>query len=199
MNRADFMDAARPFAPGGKLTQGMVVMLDQVADLMGLPRDRDAPPLTASRKALALIKQFEGCQKVLPDGRIAAYPDPGTGAEPWTIGWGSTGPDIRKGTIWTQAQADARFAEDIAEFSQGVAELIGKAPTTQSQFDAMVSFAYNLGLGSLKESTLLRRHKEGSYAGAALEFTRWNKAGGKVLSGLIRRRAAEAELYRSGA
>lgn len=189
MKRTEMIDAVRPFAPGGKLSHGMVVLLDQAADLMGLPRVNDAPPLTPSRKAAALIKEFEGC-------RLTAYPDPGSGGDPWTIGWGSTGPDIRKGTVWTQEQADARFAEHLEEFGQGVAQLIGKAPTTQSQFDAMVSLAYNIGLGNFRESTLLRRHKEGAYAGAAIEFARWTKAAGKVLPGLVRRRAAEADLYR---
>jgi len=138
--------------------------------------------------ATKLVQQFEGC-------KLAAYPDPGTGGDPWTIGWGSTGPDIRKGTVWTQEQADARFAEHLDHFGQGVAALVKTAPTTAGQFAALVSFAYNCGLGSLKTSTLLRMHLEGDYAGAVGQFARWNRAGGKVLPGLTRRRAAEAKLY----
>jgi lysozyme len=144
-----------------------------------------------------LIQQFEGCAKRRPDGSFEAYPDPGSGGDPWTIGWGSTGPDIKPGVVWTQAQCDARFAEHVAEFGTGVAAAIGDAATTQNQFDAMVSFAYNVGLGNFGSSTLLRKHKAGDYAGAAAEFAKWNKAAGKVLPGLVKRRAAEAALYSS--
>lgn len=147
-------------------------------------------------KGRALIQKFEGCAKRRPDGKLEAYPDPGSGGDPWTIGWGSTGPDIRKGVIWAQAQADDRFETDVQAFAAKVDALLNGAPTTQGQFDAMVSLAYNIGLANLRESTLLRRHKEGAYAGAALEFGRWNKASGKVMPGLTRRRAAEAKLYR---
>lgn len=136
----------------------------------------------------ALIKQSEGC-------KLAAYPDPGTGDDPWTIGWGTTGPDIHKGLVWTQAQCDARFERDIAVFAQKVAALIGSAPTTQNQFDALCSFAYNVGAGKLASSTLLKKHKAGDHAGAAAEFPKWNKAAGRVMPGLVKRRAAEAALY----
>src|SRR5438067_4902133 len=137
-----------------------------------------------------IIQQFEGCAKRRSDGSFEAYPDPGTGGDPWTIGWGSTGADIKKGLVWTQAQCDERFAQHLAEFGEGVAAAIGGAPTTQHQFDAMVSFAYNVGLGNFRSSTLLKKHNAGDYAGAAAEFARWNKAAGKVLPGLTRRRAA---------
>ena len=144
-----------------------------------------------------LIQQFEGCAQKRPDGSYDAYPDPGTGGDPWTIGWGSTGPDIQRGLVWTQQQCDDRFAAHVAEFAQGVETAIGGAATSQHQFDAMVSFAYNLGLGNLESSTLLRLHKAGDYAGAAAQFARWNKAAGRELPGLTRRRAAEAALYSS--
>lgn len=75
--------------------------------------------------------------------------------------------------------------------------MIDGAATTQHQFDAMVSFAYNVGIGNLTKSTLLKLHKAGNYAGAADEFATWNKAAGKVMAGLTKRRAAEAALYRS--
>jgi GH24 family phage-related lysozyme (muramidase) len=135
------------------------------------------------------VQQFEGC-------KLTAYPDPGSGDDPWTIGWGSTGPGITKGTVWTQEQADKRFAEHLAEFGRGVAKLVGDAPTTQAEFDALTSFAYNLGLENLRTSTLLKLHKVGDHAGAADQFARWNKAAGRVMAGLTRRRAAEAALYR---
>ena len=144
-----------------------------------------------------LIQQFEGCAKKQPDGSFAAYPDPGTGGDPWTIGWGSTGADIKRGTVWTLQQCDDRFAEHLDAFAAKVAKLLGDAPTTQHQFDALVSFAYNVGTGNLGSSTLLRKHKAGDHAGAAAEFAKWNKAAHKVLPGLTRRRAAEAALYAS--
>lgn len=142
-------------------------------------------------KARALIKSFEGC-------RLKAYPDPGTGGDPWTIGWGATGPGIAKGVTWTQQQCDARFDEDIQKFGAQVSKLLGEAPTTPAQFGALTSLAYNIGLGNLKTSSLLRLHKEGAYAAAEGQFSRWNKAAGKVLAGLSRRRSAEAALYGSG-
>jgi lysozyme len=148
-----------------------------------------------SQACIRLIQEFEGCARKQPDGSFLAYPDPGTGGDPWTIGWGSTGPDIRKGVVWTQQQCDDRFAEHLDEFASKVSSLLGDTPTTQCQFDAMVSFAYNVGVGNLSSSTLLRKHKAGNYQGAAAEFARWNKAAGKVLPGLTRRRTAEAALY----
>jgi GH24 family phage-related lysozyme (muramidase) len=153
--------------------------------------------MTPSQSCTKLIQQFEGCAKKRPDGSYEAYPDPGSGGDPWTIGWGSTGADIKKGVVWDQAQCDERFAEHVAEFGDGVAAAIGDAPTSQHQFDAMVSFAYNVGLANFRSSTLLKKHKAGDFAGAAAEFARWNKAAGKILPGLTRRRAAEAALYAS--
>lgn len=153
--------------------------------------------MNPSQACNSLIKQFEGCAKKRPDGSFEAYPDPGTGGDPWTIGWGSTGSDIKKGVVWSQQQCDDRFASHLNEFAAGVSKAIGNAPTTQAQFDAMVSFAYNVGLGNLASSTLLKKHKAGDHAGAAAEFAKWNKAAGKVLPGLTRRRAAEAGLYGS--
>lgn len=145
---------------------------------------------------LALIKSFEGCAKKRADGRVEAYPDPGTGGDPWTIGWGATGPGIAKGTIWTQAECDARLERDLARFAADVTRAIGNALTTQGQFDAMVSFHYNTG--AIARATLTRLHKAGDFVGAAAEFAKWNKAAGKVLPGLTRRRLAEAALYGSG-
>lgn len=164
--------------------------------------DIPSPQTTARRispAGVALIQRFEGCAQLHTDGMVDAYPDPGTGGPPWTIGWGATGRDgfnggrIRRGTRWTQGQCDARLAEDLLRFAVEVAAAIGSAPTTQSQFDALVSFHYNTG--AIARATLTKKHIAGDRAGAAREFWRWNKAGGQVLKGLTRRRAAEAEMF----
>lgn len=130
---------------------------------------------------------------------MKAYPDPATGGEPITIGYGHTQPGLKLGVVWTQAQADAALEADLARFARGVWNAIGEKETTQNRFDALVSFAFNVGLGNLLSSTLLRKHVAGDYAGAADQFIRWNKAAGKVLNGLTRRREAEAKLYRGQA
>lgn len=145
--------------------------------------------MKTSSAGIALIHSFEQC-------RLTAYPDPGSAdGNPYTIGWGSTGPDIKKGTVWTQLQADLRFVEDLKSFEKRVTTLLSGAPTTQNQFDALVCFAYNIGTHALGDSTLLRKHKTGDFAGAQAQFARWDKNDGKVMRGLTRRRAAEAALY----
>jgi lysozyme len=170
-------------------------------DTQGLPPVTHPAPMRTSAKGLALIKSFESCAKAIGGGRFEAYPDPAPGNKglPVTIGWGSTrdfqGRPIKLGTVWTQEQCDRKKAEDMADFEREVRAILGSAHTTQGQFDAMVSFAYNLGSDRLRGSTLLRKHKNGDYAGAQREFARWNRAGGQVLRGLTRRRAAEAKLY----
>ncbi len=150
-----------------------------------------------SPKGIALMHEYEGCV-------LKAYPDPGSkDGNPWTIGRGSTGPGIHKGVTWTQAQADARFEQDLVAFAAKVEALLGNAPTTQHQFDAMVALAYNIGIGSAKmslpggftRSSVLRKHKAGDYVGAAAAFAMWIKNDGKIMRGLVRRRAAEADLY----
>lgn len=153
----------------------------------------DGKPKSISREGIELIKRFEGCAKRRKDGKFEAYPDPGTGGAPWTIGWGATGSGIRPGLVWTQQQCDDRLIYDLKRFEKEVVHFIGDTPTTQSQFDALVSFHYNTG--ALGRSTLLRKHNAGNYDGAAFEFERWVKAGGRQLAGLVRRRAAEAALY----
>lgn len=191
MNRTAMFDAIRPFAPGQKFTPAMITMVDDLADRFGLPRVGTDDWLP---HALSLIKQFEGCE-------LTAYPDPGTGGKPFTIGWGSTTDDLGKpiapGTKWTQPQADQRLASHVAEFAAGVAKALAGSPATARQKGALVSLAYNVGLGNLGGSTLLKKHRAGDYAGAALEFGKWNKAAGKVLNGLTKRRAAEAAVYAS--
>lgn len=152
-------------------------------------------PHSVSADGVALIKRFEGCARRRADGLIEAYPDPATGDRPWTIGWGATGPDIGPGTVWTQSQCDLRLEFDLARHARDVKQAIGQAPTSQAQFDALVSFHYNTG--AIARATLTRRHVDGDLDGAAREFARWNRAAGRTLAGLTRRRAAEAALYRS--
>jgi len=148
--------------------------------------------LTIGDKGLATIKHFEGC-------KLEAYPDPGSGGDPWTIGYGATGEGIHHGVRWTQQQCDDRLGADVATFARGVARLIGNSATTQGEFDALTCFAYNVGLLALQRSTLLRKHLSGDKSGAAAEFGKWNKAAGRVMRGLTMRRAAEAALYRGAA
>lgn len=152
--------------------------------------------MAASREAIDLIHSFESL-------RLQAYRDPGSrDGLPITIGWGSTsdlqGRPIKLGDVWTREQADAKFAQDLAAFEAGVNRLLDGAPTTQNQFDALVSFAYNVGLAALGGSSLLRFHKAGDYHAAKNAFASWKYSGGKVMPGLVRRRAAEAELYGRG-
>ncbi|TCD06201.1 lysozyme [Erythrobacteraceae bacterium CFH 75059] len=208
MQRSIVFDTVRAIL-GRRLRAAEVRALDGALDraLHGGLRDsrsRDAPDhppcaarqWTVSDRGVALVKRFEGCARRLADGRVAAYPDPGTGAEPWTIGWGATGPEIGPDTVWTQDQCDQRLAADLARYAAEVARALAGAATTQEQFDALVSFHYNTG--AIGRATLTRKHREGDYAGAAAEFGRWTRAGGRVLRGLVRRRAAEAALYAAG-
>src|SRR5690606_35813976 len=118
--------------------------------------------------------------------------DPATGGAPWTIGWGATGPGIGPGTVWTRAECDARLEADVTRHAAEVERALVGAAATQAQFDALVSFHYNTG--AIRRATLTRLHREERYDAAAREFARWNKAAGRVLRGLTRRRAAEADL-----
>jgi lysozyme len=139
------------------------------------------------------LKESEGL-------RLKAYPDPGSrDGNPWTIGYGSTGPDIRKGLVWTKEQAHDRFVADIRRFEDQVEKALQGAATTQAQFDALVHFAYNVGVHALSRSELLRLHKAGMYEAAAKQFARWNKNDGAVMPGLTKRRAIEAAMYRGEA
>lgn len=144
-----------------------------------------------------LIKPFEGYHRRLPDGGCRAYPDPGTGGVPWTIGWGSTGPDVTPDTVWTLEQAQARLHAEVEHFAKAVLKL---SPHLNEElprrFAALISFAYNCGVGNYRISTLRRRVNARDWAGAQEEIVKWNKAAGRVLPGLTRRRAAEAALLR---
>ncbi|AIS17521.1 hypothetical protein LT40_08970 [Pseudomonas rhizosphaerae] len=142
--------------------------------------------MKTSSKGIALIKSAEGL-------RLKAYPDPGTGGLPWTIGYGSTS-GVTRNMVITEAQAEQMLAEDLVRFER-IVERAVRVPVTQGQFDALVSFTYNVGEGNFTKSTLLRKLNAGDTAGAAEQFSRWVHAGGKVLSGLVKRRAAERALF----
>jgi lysozyme len=142
--------------------------------------------MKASPKAAEIIKHFEGC-------RLQAYPDPATGGEPWTIGYGHTGQVGKQDTV-TQEMADLMLLRDMKRFENGLNSYI-RADVNQNQFDALVSLTFNIGLGNFSTSTLLKMINAGSADAAADQFLRWNKAGGIVLSGLTRRREAERKLY----
>lgn len=141
--------------------------------------------MKTSNRGLALIREFEGL-------RLTAYQD---AVGVWTIGYGTTR-GVEKGQRITEAQAEELLREDVARFEPEVLRLV-KVPLSQPQFDALVSFTYNLGSKNLGSSTLLRVLNAGDYKGAAGQFERWNKAGGKVLAGLTRRRSAERKLFES--
>jgi len=138
--------------------------------------------------ALAILKGAECC-------RLHAYPDPGSGGAPWTIGWGATGAGIHAGVVWSQSEADARLVMDLAGLCAEMERACGPAPTSDNQFGAMVSLAYNIGIGNFRASSVLRFHRAGDHIDAGHAFASWNKAGGRVLAGLVTRRAAEAKLY----
>ena len=142
-----------------------------------------------SQKGLNLIKRFEGCH-------LEPYRDP---IGLWTVGWGHLIGDGKTLPIeWfrrlTQDEADRLLEKDLEKFERGVLRLCPNN-LTQHRFDALISFAYNLGLGNLQNSTLRRKHNRGDILGASQEFLKWNKAGGKVFRGLTLRRQAESDLY----
>lgn len=153
----------------------------------------DAQPRVVGTAGVVLIQRFESCARRRADGLFEAYPDPGTGGAPWTIGWGATGPEIGPGTIWSQAQCDDRLSADLERFAREVSIALGAAPTSQNQFDALVSFHYNTG--AIHRATLTRLHRQNRYDEAAREFGKWVRAGGRRLTGLVRRRMAEQALY----
>lgn len=135
---------------------------------------------------LALIKGFEGL-------RLEAYPDPATGGEPWTIGYGHTG-EVKQGDVITEEEAESLLRQDVAQFEMCVNGAL-QVNVTQGQFDALVSLAYNIGCRNLRNSTLMAKLNAGDDVGASAEFLRWNRAAGKVMAGLTRRREAERDLF----
>lgn len=154
--------------------------------------------MKVSQACVDLIKEMEGC-------RLVAYLD--TLAEPdvWTIGYGHTGPDVYRGRVMTQREAEDTLLDRLNhEYGPQVERMLNGAPTTQAQFDAMVSLTYNIGPGGPDEerrgfydSSIRREHIAGNYQAAADAFLLYNKAGKNVYRGLERRRAAERALYLS--
>ncbi|EGN2315234.1 lysozyme [Citrobacter freundii] len=149
--------------------------------------------MITSEKGIRLIKQFEGCS-------LTAYPDPGTGGDPWSIGYGWTHPvdgkPVKRGMTIDQATADRLLKAGLVGYENDVLKVV-RVKLTQGQFDALVSFAYNVGSRALSTSTLLKKLNAGDIKGAADEFLRWNKAGGKVMPGLTNRRKAERDVFLS--
>lgn len=171
----------------GSLAARDVALIHAALDGIGFARAEESRPREINGSGLALIKRFEGLE-------LKAYRDP---VGVLTIGYGSTGSHVKPGMVITEAQAEELLKKDLARFEAAVDKLCPIA--TDNQFSALVSLAFNVGEGEggLKTSTLRRKHNEGDYVGAANEFARWRFAGGRELAGLVKRRAAEAQLYRT--
>lgn len=155
--------------------------------------------MKTSANGIAVIKKFEGLE-------TSAYPDPATGGAPWTIGYGHTGTDVRPGLVWNESHAESVLKSDLARFETLVSNALTTS-ITQGQFDALVSFCFNVGPGRkgvkdgllvLKNgnpSSLLRLTNARDFDAAVRQFKYWANANGQPMKGLIRRRAAEAGLY----
>jgi len=141
--------------------------------------------MIASKEAEDLIKLFESCH-------LKAYKCP---AGVWTIGWGTTGPGIQEGLVISQHSADVMLKAHIMDVALDLTDVLKPKSLRQHQFDALVSFIYNIGIGAFKKSTMLKLIKADKMTEAALEFDKWTKAGGKELAGLVKRRKAEKELF----
>ena len=139
--------------------------------------------MKTSVEGLALIKKFEGLE-------LEAYT---CAAGVWTIGYGHT-KDVQPGDVWSEAHAEHMLEVELEEFEEYINKYV-TVSLSQNQFDALVSWVYNLGPANLKASTMLKVLNDGKYEEVPYQMKRWNKAGGKVLDGLVRRREAEALLY----
>jgi len=140
--------------------------------------------MSYSDAGLALTEYFEGL-------RLTAYQD---SVGVWTIGYGHTGADVYEGLTITDDEAANLLRDDVATSVAGVNRVV-TVVLTQGQFDALVDVCFNLGIGNLTKSTLLRLLNAGDYAGASGQFAVWNKAGGQVLAGLTARRTAETAMF----
>ena len=190
MNSKIIFDYLRKLS-GGVLTQAQVIAtdkllsidLDAVKNMLGIPE-----LMSVSNKGVDLICEFEGEQ-------LIAYDD---GVGVWTIGFGTikypNGVRVKRGDKCTEAQAEQYLRNDLIKFENAVNRLV-KVPLNQNQFDALISFTYNLGETNLNSSTLLKKLNTKDYAGAAKELLRWNRAGGRILNGLVKRRKIEMELF----
>ena len=143
-----------------------------------------------SSDGLRLIKSFEGYHRTLPNGDCIAYKCP---AGVWTIGYGCT-EGIKEGMVWAKGEAEARLPNEIVKFEAGVTRRVA-AEINQNQFDALPDFAYNCGAKNLLNSTLLKKLNDLRYDDAAEQFDKWVYADGKILAGLVKRRAAERILF----
>ncbi|PHM67720.1 lysozyme [Xenorhabdus stockiae] len=141
-----------------------------------------------SENGINAIKSYEGL-------RLKAYPDPATGAEPWTIGYGHT-KGVVPGQVITCQQAEAFLLEDLTPI-YAVLQRFVKVALTQGQFDALCSFIFNVGIGNFLRSTLLKKLNEGNYQGAAQEFLKWDQANGHELPALLARRKSEQKMFLS--
>ena len=139
--------------------------------------------LNTSMEGVSLIKKFEGCE-------LEAYQ---CSANVWTIGYGHT-KDVEKGDTITKEEAEQMLIDELHEYENYINKYVNVA-LSQNQFDALVSWVYNLGPANLTASTMLKVLNNGKYEEVPAQMKRWNKAGGKVLDGLVRRREAEALLY----
>lgn len=140
--------------------------------------------------AVVLIHRWEGL-------RLTAYPDPVSGGEPWTIGWGATGPDITEGTVWTLAQAEQDLKDRLVPLANTLMGFLTK-PMNANQLGALIDLAYNVGWPRVSTSTLLALWNQGVVQGAADQFLVWNRAGGQVVQGLNNRRADERRVFLGG-
>ena len=139
--------------------------------------------MKTSEYGIDLIKHFEGCV-------LTAYKCP---AGVWTIGYGHT-KDVQPGDEWSEDHANHMLEVELEEYENYVNTAV-KVPLQQNQFDALVSWTYNLGGGNLNASTMLKVLNAGEYDEVPNQMLRWNKAGGKVLEGLTRRREAEGNMF----
>ena len=151
-------------------------------------------PNTVSKDCIELVKKFEGLHKVKDDGMVHAYRCP---AGKWSAGYGAT-KGVRSGVVWTKDYSEMRLIEDLDEHGKIVKKYVN-VPLTQSQYDALTSFVFNLGGGAFRSSTLLKKLNKGLYDEVPEQILRWNKArvDGKLtpLRGLTRRRSAEAAIF----
>jgi len=138
----------------------------------------------ALEQAIELIKRFEGC-------RLAAYKCP---AGVWTIGWGETR-GVKEGDVWTQEQADAVLRQRVGQFMLATLKRCPQLFSSPARLEACTSLAYNIGVGAFGASSVCRKTKRREFPGAADSFLLWNKAAGRVLRGLTRRRHAERRAY----
>ncbi|MDE9454177.1 lysozyme [Xenorhabdus bovienii] len=141
-----------------------------------------------SENGINKIKSYEGL-------RLHAYPDPATGSEPWTIGYGHTR-RVKPGQVITEQQAEIFLHEDLVPIYVEIQRIV-KVPLTQGQFDALCSFIFNLGIDNFIHSTLLKKLNLADYQGAAEEFLKWDRADGRVLADLRIRRASEQKMFMS--